>query len=340
MRPRVLVLAVGCGSAVGLCAAAGALGNIAAAAAITPEPTALALLGAEASAQPRVAAAAGWTAWSDLKDGHYVLKLRSPAGVISSPAAVAPSALPFRVALGKRSSGKIEAAYDVCPGGKVPVGAREARIGLGCRIMLLDVAAGTLRKLRLAPHTSSNALPALSRDTLAFAALPKGRAKKTSVRIMTVGLAGGAARTRWTGKLSNDSPLQVAIDGKTVAVMWAQRTGEQRVDAQPAPHAKVLTLRVVDGNESCCESFGLVSLSLTSPKLVSLLLVGGDDEGNVYWDIFRVAVKKGAKSVSGPEDSDSGDPSLTATSLASDGTRDVVIAGDATHPFGVYAFTP
>jgi hypothetical protein len=340
MRPRALVLVVGCGSAIGLCVAIGALVNVAASAAITPEPTALALLGAAASAQPRVAAAAGWTAWSDLKDGHYVLKLRSPAGVISSPAAVAPSGLPFRVALGKRSSGRIEAAYDVCPGAKVPVGDREARIGPGCRIMLLDVAAGTVRKLRLAPHTSSAALPALSRDTLAFVALPKGRARKTSVRIMTVGLAGGAARTRWTGKLRNDSPLQVAIDGKAVAVMWAQRTGEQRVDAQPAPHAKVLTLVVADGDESCCESSSLVSLSLTSPKLVSLLGIGGDDDGNVYWYISRLALKKGAKSVSGPGDSASGDNYLTATSLASDGTRDVVIAGDATHPFGVYAFTP
>jgi hypothetical protein len=46
--------------------------------------------------------------------------------------------------------------------------------------------------------------------------------------------------------------------------------------------------------------------------------------------------------VRGPEDSASGGDAFTlpATSLASDGTRDVVIAGDATHPFGVYAFTP
>jgi hypothetical protein len=114
------------------------------------------------------------------------------------------------------------------------------------------------------------------------------------------------------------------------------------VDAQPAPHAKVRTLAVGGGSESCCESSSLVSLSFTSPKMVSLLERGGDDEGNVYWDIFRLALSKGVKPVRGPEDSASGGDafSLSATSLASDGTRDVVIADDATHPFGVYAFTP
>jgi hypothetical protein len=159
---------------------------------------------------------------------------------------------------------------------------------------------------------------------------------------MTVGLAGGAARTRWTGKLGDGSPVQVAIDGKAVATMWSQRGTEQRVDAQPAPHAKVRTLAVGGTDESCCESSSLVSLSFTSPKVVSLLQIGGDDEGNRYWDIFRLAVIKGAKAVSGPTDSASGDdaPILAATSLASDGTRDVVVGGDATHPFGVYAFTP
>ena len=62
----------------------------------------------------------------------------------------------------------------------------------------------------------------------------------------------------------------------------------------------------------------------------------------MYWDIFRLALIKGAKAVSGPTDSASGDDAaaLAATSLASDGTRDIVLAGDATHPFGVYAFTP
>lgn len=335
MRSRRLVLAVGCGSAVGLCVAIGALGSVAESAAITPEPTALALLGAPSSAFANVAAAAGWTAWSDLKDGHYVLELRSPAGVVSSPAAVAPSGFPFRVALGKRSSGKIEAAYDVCPGGG------GAGIGPGCRIMLLDIAAGTVRRVRLAPHTSSAALPALSGDTLAFIALPNRRAGKTSARVMTMGLAGGAAHTRWTRKLADGGPLQVAIDGKAVAAMWTQNHGrQQRVDAQPAPHAKVLKLADGGGDESCCEFSDLESLAFTSPKLLSLLEVGGDDQGNRYWDIFRLALIKDAKAVIGPADSDTGDDALTATSLASDGTRDVVLAGDATHPFGVYAFTP
>jgi hypothetical protein len=311
-------------------------------AAIMPTPTELAPVAAEPSVQIDVAAAAGWTAWSDLKGGQYVLELRSPDGTISSPAAVAPATVPFRVALGRRSSGKIVAAYDACPGARVPATGAVASIGPGCRIKLLDVAAGTVTQLPLAPHTSSDALPALSRDTLAFVALPK--ATGTTARVMTVTLDGGAATTRWSAKVGHGSgPLQLAIDGKAVAALWSQASGhEQRLDAQTVPGAKVRKLDVAGDDESCCESDRLAALGFASAKAVSVLVVSADDEGDADWHVYRFGLARGVKTTDGPQDSASGDEAaaLQAVSLAEDGSREVVLAADATNPYGIYAFAP
>jgi hypothetical protein len=327
--------------------AAGILATVAAplvaAAAMTPAPTRLALVAAPQSVQINVAAAAGWTAWSDLQGGKYVLQLRSPNGTISSPAAVAPATVPFRVALGQRSSGKVVAAYDACPGAKVPATGAVARIGPRCRIKLLDVAAGTLKQLPLAPHTSSDALPALSRDTLAFVALRK--ATSTTARVMTVKLDGGAATTRWSAKVGHgNGPFQLAIAGKTVAALWSQERGsEQHLDAQTAPGGKVRALAVIRPDESCCESSRFRALGFASAKAVSALVVSGDDEGNADWNVYRYGLAKGVgKAADGPQDSASGDDAfaLNAVSLAEDGSREVVLAADAASPYGIYAFGP
>lgn len=308
-----------------------------AAAAMTPAPTQLALVAAPESVQINVAAAAGWTAWSDLQSGKYVLKLRSPGGKISSPAAVAPATVPFRVALGQRSSGKVVAAYDVCPGAKVPERDAVARIGPRCRIKLLDVAAGKLKQLPLAAHTSSDALPALSRDTLAFVALRK--ATSTTARVMTVKLNGGAATTRWGAKVGHgNGPFQLAIAGKAVAALWSlDRGSEQHLDAQTAPGGKVRALAVIFPDESCCSSARFRALGFASAKAVSALIVSADDEGNADWHVSRYGLAKGVgNTTDGPQDSASDD----AASLAEDGSREVVLASDAASPYGIYAFGP
>ena len=261
--------------------------------------------------------------------------------MISSPAAVPPSAVPFRVALGRRSSGAIEAAYDVCPSAKAPAVGAIAAIGPSCRIMLLDAARGTVRRLALAAHTTSDALPALSGDRLAFVAVPRGN--KASALIMTENLGGGSARTRWSARVGHgNGPLQIAVDGNAVAAIWSQAEGsEQRLDAQSAPGAKVRRLGVAGNDFSCCEADRFASLAFLNSATVSVLDVSGDDEGNAEWRVDRLALGSAKKPAAGPIDQASGsaaDP-LLALSLAEDGQRDIVLEADSTHPFGVYAFS-
>jgi hypothetical protein len=334
-KVRLRLFGLGAGALAGLTI------SIAAAAAVSSEPTQLAKLSASSNVQATVAAVAGWTAWSDLENGQYKLKLLSPAGVLSSPAAVPPSVVPFRVALGKRSSGAIVAAYDVCPQAKAPAAGAIAAIGPACRIMLLDVARGTVRRLALATHTTSNALPVLSGDRLAFVAVRRGN--KTSARIMTEKLGSASARTRWSAKVGHGSgPVQIAVSGNAVAAIWAQSgNSEQRLDAQSAPGAKVRRLGVAGSDFSCCEADRYASLAFLDSRTVSVLDVSGDDEGNAEWRVDRMALGGGKKPAAGPKDEASGSAAdgLLALSLAEDGKRDIVLTADSTHPFGVYAFT-
>jgi hypothetical protein len=183
----------------------------------------------------------------------------------------------------------------------------------------------------------------LSGDTLAFVALRK--ATSTTARVMTVKLGGGAATTRWSAKVGHgNGPLQLAMAGKAVAALWSQERGaEQHLDAQTAPGRKVRTLAVITPDASCCESARFRALGFASSKAVSALIVSGDDEGNVDWHVYRYGLAKGvANTTDGPQDSASGDdgPALNAVSLAVDGSREVVLAADATSPYGIYAFAP
>lgn len=288
------------------------------------EPVRLAALATAENKGVRLAAAAGWTAWSDRSNGRFALQLRSPAGAISSPAAVARSSTPIRVALTRRSSGQIQAAYDVCT-------------KTGCRIKVLDVATGAVRTLPLPAGTSSAELPALAGDTLAFIGRPKGKRAWSTARVMTVKLAGDRAVTRWSAKTARgNGPLQLAIQGAAVAALW-QHGAEERLEVQRTPSVKPRRLDVARDDEGCCTYRSFESLAFAGPGTVSVLFTGLM-KLDTYWTVLRYSAVTGKRLGSGPYGKAIG-PATSADGLAEDGAgRTVVLAADLKHRYGVYEF--
>src|SRR4051794_41881476 len=76
-----------------------------------PQPAVVATTAAATVA----AAAQGWTAWSELRDGAYVLVVRAPEGATTTPA-VPTRGVPFDLDLGVDAAGRPPAAYSRCAG--------------------------------------------------------------------------------------------------------------------------------------------------------------------------------------------------------------------------------
>src|SRR3954469_6043293 len=124
-----------------------------------------------------VAAAQGWTAWSELRDGAYVLVLRAPEGTTTTPA-VATRGVPFDLDLGTDAAGRPVAAYSRCTTEPRPTGGANTigpqwTSGRGCSIVLLDLATGRETKVRRAASDSSEVLPSIAGSRLAYIAVPR-----------------------------------------------------------------------------------------------------------------------------------------------------------------------
>lgn len=171
--------------------------------------------------------------------------------------------------------------------------------------------------------------------------MPTGKAGKKSARVMTTKLSGGSATTRFTlGYGKSKGPERLAISGTAIAAITDDR--EQSLVAQTAPKAKVRALYNAGSDESCCERDSLDGLSFANASTVNVIYSSANDDGDASWSVLRLTTAKGKKVGSGARDSEKGnsDALLTATSLASDGRRDVVLAANDTQPFGVYQFAP
>jgi hypothetical protein len=169
-----------------------------------------------------VTADAGWTAWSVQSGPRWQLVLRSPAGVISTPA-LPSRAIPYDASLGSGPSGEVLLAYSRCsrdpryaPGG-VAIAWFTAR---GCVVHLLDPQSGSDRALR------AGALPAVSGKQIAFASFDV-RHRRAS--IVLAPLSRGRARRVYTGpdrRFADDEvdvvlgPAAVALASGHLAFAW------------------------------------------------------------------------------------------------------------------------
>src|SRR4051812_46024902 len=138
-----------------------------------PQPAVVATM----AAATVVAAARGWTAWSELRDGAYVLVVRAPEGTTTTPP-VPTRGVPFDLDLGTDAAGRPTAAYSRCAKEPRPTGGANTigpqwTAGGGCSIVLLDLGTGKERKVRRARADASEVLPSLSGSRLAYIAVPK-----------------------------------------------------------------------------------------------------------------------------------------------------------------------
>ena len=174
-----------------------------------------------------VAAAQGWTAWSEPRDGAYVLVVRAPEGTITTPP-VATRGVPFDLDLGTDASGRATAAYSRCATEPRPTGGANTigpqwTSGRGCSIVLLDLATGTERKVRRAGSDASEVLPSIAGSRLAYIAVPpKGSRAVLMFRDLRTGKAtrmdSGPRKAASAGFA--EGPTSVDASGKTVVAVW------------------------------------------------------------------------------------------------------------------------
>src|SRR3954466_9582761 len=124
-----------------------------------------------------VAAAEGWTAWSELRDGAYVLVVRAPEGTVTTPP-VATRGVPFDLDLGTDAAGRPVAAYSRCTTEPRPTGGANTigpqwTSGRGCSLVLLDLASGHETKVARSSADASEVLPSLRGTRLAYIAVPR-----------------------------------------------------------------------------------------------------------------------------------------------------------------------
>jgi len=176
-----------------------------------------------------VGAAKGWTAWSELRDGAYVLVTRAPEGTTTTPA-VKTRGVPFDLDLGVDASGRPTAAYSRCTkeprqtGGANTIGPQWTS-GRGCSIALLDLATGVETKIRRAGTDTSEVLPSVAGSRLAYIAVPRKGSTSRAV-LMFRDLRSGKATRMDSGPRKAASagfaegPTSVDADGRTVVAVW------------------------------------------------------------------------------------------------------------------------
>jgi hypothetical protein len=141
-----------------------------------------------------LAAYSGWLAWSARgSDGLFHLKLRTPRGIVTTPP-IAGRKTSFDVDLGPGPKGMV-ATYSRCrsevpsPGSFLPADYDE---GKGCDAYMLDVAAGTERKIGgVSTPSADETWPTVWRGTIAFVRSYDN--KPTLPYLYTRPLAGGSS---------------------------------------------------------------------------------------------------------------------------------------------------
>src|SRR4051812_31358903 len=275
-----------------------------------------------------VAAAKGWTARSELRDGAYVLVVRAPEGTVTTPA-VKPRGVPFDLDLGTDASGRPTAAYSRCQAEPRPTGGANTigpqwTSGRGCSIVLLDLATGAERAVRRPAADTSEVLPSLSGSRLAYVAVPR---KGSSRRALLVSrdlrtakatrMDSGPRRAASAGFA--EGPTSVDAAGRTVVAAWRYRDPEFHsfdtdVRVRTLGAKRPFSAAGASNSEECSYE------TVLSPTLSGASLLYLDTTGN-DWVLGRTPRSRRAPRFG---TSSAGDEERVPTSAAVDGARLVV----------------
>ncbi len=176
-------------------------------------------------------AAGGWTAWSEKQGAAFALAVRDPQGTLTHPSG-ATRRVPFDLDLGTDAAGKVVAAYSRCTTeprrtGGVAASGPQYDSGAGCRIVILDLASGTERTLKLASGDASEVLPSVGGSKVAYIAVHKASKDRKRAFLAIRPIASTTAKTLRSDArvVSSDpgsaqGPTTVDTDGKRVASLW------------------------------------------------------------------------------------------------------------------------
>lgn len=283
-----------------------------------------------------VAAAGGWTAWSEPSDGAFVLVVRAPDGTVSRPA-IAPRGVPFDVDLGVDAAGRVVAAFSRCArepqrNGGANATAPNYATGARCRLRVLDLATGVERALGKAGGTTSEVLPSIAGAKVAFVAVRAHGKAELRVRDRTSSRSVVLDRGTWrTGNAGvAGGPAGVDTDGTTAAVIWRYQDPEFHdfnaiLDVAPVSGRRASRQVAYGVNGEECSYDSILAPTVSAGAVTFLESTTG------AWaaERARAGARKGATTY-GPAVFGT-TPEVLPTSAALDGTR-LVVAQTATTP--------
>jgi hypothetical protein len=278
-----------------------------------------------------VAAGGGWTAWSSFFEGRYVLVLQTPAGLqVTAP--VASRGVPFDIDIGTDAAGHPMAAYSRCTKEPTLTGGANATApnytsGVGCRIVLFDLATQKERKLSLTPGSVSDVLPSVAGSKIAYVAVPSSSRLKNRAQLRTRTASKVDATVLQTGNRRSSGgpgfaggPANVDFDGKRVASVWRE------LDEEFHSYDSTLYVRGVSrtgkpkfiagaSNGEECNYNSVLAPTLTGSTVTWVGTDGSD------WLLERAPLTGGATRYGVAQ---SGEPDVIVTSAVVDGARLVV----------------
>jgi hypothetical protein len=275
-----------------------------------------------------VGAAQGWTAWSELRDGAYVLVTRAPEGTVTTPS-VATRGVPFDLDLGADASGRPVAAYSRCQGEPRATGGANTigpqwTSGRGCSIVLLDLGTGRETKVRRAASDATEVLPSIAGSRLAYVAVPKRGGTSRALLVLRDLKSGkvtrmDSGRRRAASAGFAEGPTSVDASGRTVVAAWRSRDPEFHsfdtdVRVRTLGARKPFSAAGASNSEECSYE------TILSPTLSGSSLLYLDTTGN-DWVLARTPTTRRAPRFA---DSATGDDQRVPTSAAVDGSRLVV----------------
>ncbi|MBJ7330066.1 MAG: E3 ubiquitin ligase family protein [Solirubrobacteraceae bacterium] len=285
-----------------------------------------------------VGAAVGYTAWSEATPAGFALVVSSPEGIVTRPA-VPTRKVPFDLDLGVGAAGPV-AAYSRCAVEPQRIGGANATApnyatGRGCRLYTFDLKTGAERKLAKTAGTTSEVLPSVSGNKVAFVAVKANRTASVRVRDTKTRKTVVVDRGVWRAGTASvaGGPASLDTDGTHVAVVWRYE------DREFHDFNAVLNVASASGRTKAHQvSYGVNNDECNYDSVLAPTVTGGrvtylETDGEV-WMAERVSASSPGAQTYGP--AVFGGAPVVVTSAAQDGNR-LVVAQTATtlgHPAG------